>query len=195
MIPIPYAWHFTATKQGAVLKLVRCENCACEYGYYMGRQTQGSGTSLLFLDNRGANKRAVRQAKKRLKRALETDCDPVPCPECGWYQTPMIPVLRRAYHRWMFVLGALGIVAAVIGLVSTLVYLFNAANPPEPQTFLQLWLIAVGIGVMGMLLIAVRKVLSFFNDPNASDQEGRKTLGQSLAIRGEELEKVRQPLG
>jgi hypothetical protein len=104
----------------------------------------------------------------------------------------MIPVWRRAYHRWMFVLGTLGIIAAVVGLVSTSVYLFNTQNPPPPETMLELWLVCVGIGVMGMLLMAVRKVLSVIHNPNAGDQEARKTQGQSLAIRGQELEKVRQ---
>src|SRR5262245_28452231 len=53
-IPIPTGVDYTSTVTGSVLKQVRCEQCNLEYLYEMTRSARGEGTSLLFLDNEGA---------------------------------------------------------------------------------------------------------------------------------------------
>src|SRR5947209_8764612 len=102
MIPIPVAAEHTATAAGTIVKEVRCEHCGSEYVYQMARQAAGSGTSLLFLDEKRAKYRAAKRAQARLQQLLERDCDPVPCPDCGKYQAHMYRAVRRSYQLWMW---------------------------------------------------------------------------------------------
>jgi hypothetical protein len=84
---IPLVWreynHFLS---GVTLKLVECEKCGTVYVYQMQRQVQGTGRSLYFLDNQGAQHRVRSEAEGALQKSLERDCDAVPCLNCGTYQ-------------------------------------------------------------------------------------------------------------
>src|SRR5262249_28746596 len=114
VIPIPYAKEYTATLEGAVYKLVHCEKCQAEFAYEMRREGGGFGDSLFFFPNKSAQERALSKAQDDLRRRLEKECDPVPCPECGWYQEHMIPVIRRKYQFWMTIAAALLLFAGFI---------------------------------------------------------------------------------
>jgi hypothetical protein len=193
MIPIPLGSSITVTMQGSAVKAVHCENCSCEFVYQMTRQTQGSGFSVFFLDNAGARYRASRQAEKRLKRVLESDCSPVPCPDCGRYQTHMLPAIRRTYCRWMFLLGLWTLVAcAALFLVSWLVAI-NKRNPADKETTNLLWTLTAGAGIVGVTLIVARRAIASWLDPNASDPEQQKRMGQQLSIRKAEWERINSP--
>jgi hypothetical protein len=96
-----YGVDWTVTRSGSVLKFVRCEQCNHEYAYWMHRKIQHSSFSVLGLDNRGAANRADREAQTRLQRSLSNYCDPVPCPECGHYQSEMIDRVRRTRAMWL----------------------------------------------------------------------------------------------
>lgn len=111
MVQIPVGQEYTAYAEVTVPKTVRCEECRHEYHYLMKRRATGSGTSALFLDNQGASERAQQRAADTLSSVVKTDCDPVPCPECGWYQARMVEKLRRGYHRWLVWVGAVLLVA------------------------------------------------------------------------------------
>jgi hypothetical protein len=190
---IPIASQVTVTLEGAVTKLVQCENCRCEYLYKMARRVKGSGTNVLFLDGAGARDRATSEAEKRLQRALEFGCDPVPCPDCGWYQAKMVPLVRRAYHRWMFILGVACFVIAGFSGAGLWLSSINTRVPPEKETLQTLQAITFFAALGGTALVVTRKLLSLVFDPNGLDQEERKHLGESRAVRRADLEKSREP--
>jgi hypothetical protein len=81
------------------VKVVQCEQCACKYGYQAVRRAVGSGSSLYFLDNDGANSRAKNSARKQLAKKLARAVDPVGCPKCGWFQPEMVREIRRRTAR------------------------------------------------------------------------------------------------
>jgi hypothetical protein len=154
----------------------------------MERSASGSGNSPLFLDNSGAQVRAEEQARRRLIRALEHEIDAVPCPACGWFQQNMIPILRAARNRWMFY-TALGLIfVLVFALLSTWVIYLGSRQTPE-------WLVillGVDAGIAGLAvgLFVYRRVRSASWDPNTSDPQERKLLGQSRAILREQMENL-----
>lgn len=116
IIPVPVGQTYTATVSGRGLKLVCCEHCACEYVYGLERNVSGHASSLLWLDNEGAKKRAEDSASTSVKRTLRAAVDPVACPKCGWFQGNMVPLLKRrgAWKIAIFGLaGALGLAIIV----------------------------------------------------------------------------------
>lgn len=103
IIPIPYAKSYTATAEGSIWKVLECEHCRTLFAYQMQRRSQGDGFSPLFLDNQGAQVRALDTAKENLMKQLEADFDTIPCPECGKYQTFMF--FRIRWQRWCGQIG------------------------------------------------------------------------------------------
>ena len=99
IVPIPYALRFKATVSGTTRKRVTCFSCQASYEFDITRQVNGEGVSALFLDNKGAKKRAVRNARENLDEVLKRSQDPVPCPVCGMYQPSMVEILRRKRGR------------------------------------------------------------------------------------------------
>ena len=60
---IPIIWkEYNCKLSGAMLKFVECEKCRTVYVYQMNREVQGPGSSLYFLDNKGAESRDKRVA-------------------------------------------------------------------------------------------------------------------------------------
>jgi hypothetical protein len=158
----------------------------------MTRSVSGQGTSLLFLDNQGAANRATTQAAAVLERTLEASCDPVPCPSCGWYQQPMVLLLRRRHHRWLFTTGvALLTLAAILFLVANVGSSMNEHQPGTVPTGL-LWAIMATAVVLSPGLILFRCYLARRYEPNQGDAEARKRLGQARTIRPEEYLQILQ---
>lgn len=83
---------------GKTTKAVKCEGCERRYCYEMRRTGYGRAFVYLHAD---AHSTAVDAARKKLDDALERECEPVPCPACGRYQTHMIPRARQLQYRWM----------------------------------------------------------------------------------------------
>jgi hypothetical protein len=102
-----------ASRSGIVTKTVRCENCTLSYEYEMRRT--------VTLRGEATEEALAREAEWRLRKQLAQECDPVPCPSCGWYQQHMIEQVRRQALRhvpgWMIpllIVTALCIVAALL---------------------------------------------------------------------------------
>lgn len=189
VLPIPYAMEYSSTLRGAVLKVVHCEQCQVEYFYRLERTGQGTGTSLLFLDNEGAAGRATVEAHQSLTAKLERGVDLVPCPSCGWYQRDMLPRARREYRRWMFYVAA----CLTFGLfpLAFLGAIFNSVNPDSPPIPWPLFIAVVAVlGSLGVGLWLVRFVSCRRYDPNRLDVELRKRLGKARALRREDLDKL-----
>jgi hypothetical protein len=185
MVHIPIGHEHSITASGSVLKEVRCEECRCEYSYRMVRSGSGTATSWIFFDNQGvrAKERAAEKAKVDLERLLESDCDAVPCPECGHYQAHMYRAFRRGYRIWMLRYGMYTLLLFGACLVITWLCSLNEGFKDEPDLIRRFWIVTISIGGVGLALILAREVLSRLTDPNASDAETRRQLGQSRAVR------------
>ena len=184
---IPYAKTYTSTMRASVLRFVVCEQCGCEYVYQMEREASGAATSMLFLDNAGAGERAENKAEAELRTKLESECDPVPCLNCGWYQPEMLPGLRESHHWWMSVVGPL----LVFGGVACFIIASITRNmKAETATIALLLGGGVGLLILGLALIFVRKRLAAAFDPNEGNAEQRKALGATLALRKADFEKL-----
>lgn len=96
---IPYGRTYGATLRAKKLVIVRCQHCHCEYVYSMHLIGTGSGFSLLFSDNEGAEEEAVAEARRDLKRQVEEEIEMVACPDCGCYQPNMVAVAKRRRLR------------------------------------------------------------------------------------------------
>jgi hypothetical protein len=171
-----------------LLKLVHCEHCQKEYVYKLERSATGSGTSMLFLNNRGASARAAAQAQDKLRRSLEEGADLVPCPACGYYQAHMLPLARRGHRRWMLLTGAwltLGLIP--IALIAAAIN--DAARPP-----LLSWPVFVALlgppALLGIGLMFGKLLLAAAYDPNHADEDTRKQFGQQRAMLREDFEKL-----
>lgn len=133
---IPYGTQYTATVGGSTFQEVECENCSTVFVYQVERQVSASDTSVLWLDNRGAQARASQQAHDNLLEALAHAVDPVHCPTCGWLQKNMCSILKR--RRLYIALGIFLPLALVL-----LVWGLAVRVQPGSQTTLLLTLSAV----------------------------------------------------
>jgi hypothetical protein len=186
---IPYAKTYSATMRGRVLKSVHCEQCRAEFVYSLEREAVGVGTSILFLDNEGASKRAASDAEKSLQKTLDQECDPVPCPSCGWYQAPMVKLLRKQHRSWLVWAGG---ILLFVGVVVALLLYINLLDPRGGNstfTTVTLGILVVTIP-LGIGLIYFRRVMAASFDPNAEDLATRKKIAGARALLREELDRI-----
>jgi hypothetical protein len=104
---IPIGTKYTSTVKGSVLKPVECGFCQSYFVYRMMRIRKGQGSSLLWLDNSGAQRRAQEAAHSKLVKSLDKGLDVVSCPSCGCYQRDMIRKLRWVRTAWILGIGVL----------------------------------------------------------------------------------------
>ena len=91
---------------GTTVKEIVCAQCRTEYAFAVNRTVQGFGTSLYNADDEGAMKRANENARAKLKDALETAVELVPCPNCGAYQPDMVAFQKNAHLKWLYLPAA-----------------------------------------------------------------------------------------
>jgi hypothetical protein len=187
---IPLRWY-EAIVRGSAVRAVACENCQTEFVYILRRQGLGHGVSPLYLDNQGAQDRARAHANADLHKELTRGQDPVPCPECGWYQRSMIPLLRQAHRRGMMIGGAF------FQYVAALFFVLTAAAWFRGDAGIKDWVqpcaqTSGGLANIGLGLILTRKLLARRIRPNEGDPEARKALGQELAMKKEDFNRALQ---
>jgi DNA-directed RNA polymerase subunit M/transcription elongation factor TFIIS len=169
LIPNP-ATLYTATAKGSVTKDVTCERCGHTYSYRMSRTVTGRH-KVPFSSSRGPEK-ASNKARADLAKALETDHDDVPCPECGWHQPAHITsVRRRLYPGLNNVAGAFFYLASLaLGVVVFFLALFTLVLPehtlPKASSQLQMGLFVLAVASPGLLLRGVRSLLALNYRPN-----------------------------
>jgi hypothetical protein len=169
---------YTATASGSVVKIVCCEACDHEYAYGMSRRISSSTFSVLGLDGNDAAASSQQDARQRLRRALKKGCDPVPCPQCGWYQKAMILRLRKIRLRWVTNLVLALILSPIfITPIAALIFL--------REIFFVLTADFVMWGSVPLLLLG-RYLLNKSYDPNRASVESRIALGRKLAFSEEE---------
>jgi hypothetical protein len=170
------------TEKGSAVKAVVCENCNYYYAYRLSREAVGDSTGFLVPDYETAQQRA----SDKLRELLERGCDPVPCPECGWYQQNMVTRARQLKYRPLLIIGVVLIIIVMVLSFPVIICTFNE-GPKGPT-------LRSGIGYFVLLLIwevalatsagclAARFLLPCFFNPNKADVESRIQLGRSRAI-------------
>ena len=176
---IPIVWReYRCTLSGSACKFVECEQCRNKYVYSITRSMEGQGSSLYFLDNTGAAGRARDRASAALQQLLATDCDPVPCPRCGWYQAEMVAKLRRNHKAWLYWVWVSLLFAFVICSVIGWLMFWN----PNGATAATLTLCVAGTIVAGAVgVMFYHRHLRNALEPNDTAQEERLLIGQSRA--------------
>jgi hypothetical protein len=98
---------------------------------------------------------------------LQLECDPVPCPACGNYQTDMVRLLQRRYQSWMRVLGVALIAVGTLACAMAFGMGFRA------------WPILVAMPACGLGLVCLRIGLARRFNPNRQPGcEARKAAGK-----------------
>jgi hypothetical protein len=182
-IIIPYALTYTTSLRGRVAKEVNCDQCGFDYVYFFERAVAARGTSLFFLDNKGAKERSSERAESYLQNQLDQGCAVIPCPECGAVQQHMLPIARHERYKWMRAAGiAALIVAGLVALPAAIYTLIDGVSGVLSVETIMSWL---GIGVL-IALSAVffiqRRNLSKAYDPNAESVVTRTERGKKFAI-------------
>jgi len=188
---------YSTTVQGEILRAVRCEHCSHEYGYCMTRTVLADSFDVFSmaalragLRNPLSAKRATQEtAEEQLREQLAKECDPVPCPSCGWYQADMVAHLQKHYHRWLSSLGKwllVGLVpwAAIIVLLSFQIGMDRVANFPTWY-----WTVPVFLVSIGALLIWAQRRMGQALQPNA-DLLANIAVGKALVLSKEELDNL-----
>jgi hypothetical protein len=189
--------HAHATAKGTAVKEAKCEQCECEYTYLVFRRAIGKSTAFLVADHETAQARANDDLYELLKSA----CDPVPCPNCGWYQRDMVARARQLRFGWLSIPSRVFFVISCILL--PFVALFAAVWLEEKDRYAELGLttmerqdaetLLVSLLLWGaaLILAAVLLILRFllprFYDPNAADPKRRIDLGRYRAVTKEAL--------
>jgi hypothetical protein len=168
--------RYTATAEGSVVKDVTCERCGQSYSYRMSRVVTGF-YKVAFSSSRGPEK-ALQKARANLAKALETEHDDVPCPECRWHQPAHIASFRsRMYPELKNLAGAFFFLARLaLGVILVFLALGILVLPehelPKASSLLQFGLIVLAIASPGLLLRGLRSLLARSYRPNRSAGQG-----------------------
>jgi hypothetical protein len=165
---------------GTTLKRVECEQCHCGYEYEMHRKvTVRALRSQATVDHR---------AEAALRRKLKGDCDLVPCPECGWYQSHMLRFVRRRYCRSVPAASVFFVLLSAPFLACAAVRVYPGLGPgsePEPWTA---WSAPIGAVFMaiGLGLCLRRFVQAARYNPNCCAGAATISISQSFGWPEEE---------
>jgi hypothetical protein len=164
--------QYAATVEGSVVKDVTCERCGHAYSYPMFRIVTGI-EKVPFSSSRGPEK-ALKKARANLAKALETEHNDVPCPECKWHQPLHIAYVRsQSYPELKNLAGAFfvfaGFAVAFILVIFALCMLV-VREVPKVSSILQFALILVVMPLViaspGLLLRGFRSLLALNYRPN-----------------------------
>lgn len=161
---------YTATAEGSVVKAVTCERCGQTYSYHMSRVVTGHH-KVPFSSSRGPEK-TLKKAQAGLAKALETEHDDVPCPECAWHQDAHVASARsRMYPELRNLAGAFFVLAnlalgVIIFFIALGVLVLPEHELPKSSSLLQFALIVLIIASPGLLLLGLRSLLAMRYQPN-----------------------------
>ena len=162
--------------RGTRTKHVACEACGGEYTYELGREAEGTDTSLFSWDDRSAFRKAEADAQKKLEKVLDDENDPVGCPACGRVQSHMIEAVRHRSYQGLRELAKAGFLFASVGIGLILVF-GTAPFFVDAQIRAKADDLAFGMGAVGGILAclfglpaaafwALRNWLNSRYDPN-----------------------------
>jgi hypothetical protein len=151
----------TTQVEGAFVQSAHCENCDCSFSYLISRPVElkryrpvGPKATREFLLRREAN--------RAIQFEFQNDCDPVPCPSCGWFQTDMIPrmrgVLGRVYQPRLRRICTFAICLGVIMAWTSPIAITEGVDNNEPLwTTLGILGIVVGLAISLPSIILIRR--------------------------------------
>jgi hypothetical protein len=146
-------------------------------------EAKGEGVSTLFLDDRRAQAFAARQAKQRLRHALDQAVDVVPCPSCGWIQAIMKDSARGLHLRRVRIAGVMLLSLLIVPL---LMFIGAITMPPNEQAttwdFVEITIIMVLLLGGGGGMLVARAMACKQYDPNDCDVESRLRSGRERAV-------------
>src|SRR4051794_8444869 len=122
---------------GNVAKQVHCAGCGRSYEYDLSRTVMGKSSKVAATQPE-ADAQAAQDAETKLKAALATDCDLVPCPSCGAVTAEM-KIFRR--KRFGAAFAAMGGGAGILLVVFLLMLFLH-----------RIFIVAAGLGVICFLL-------------------------------------------
>jgi hypothetical protein len=167
------------TDRREISDVVECEKCHSVYVYQLCRAAQGQSMT-------GDHKTAAERARKKVTHILMTECDPVPCPVCGWYQRRMIRQAQQLKYRGFYRGSLVSLcVGANLFCVGSVIAAFLAPTTSAlPSAAWCIMILACAALVVGLALPILKFILCRLfnpNNENPEDVESRKQLGLSLA--------------
>lgn len=143
------------TCSGSRRKEVVCEKCAFRFEYELTRTITETGLS--------APELLAPAAEARLKHLLDVECDPHPCPGCGWYQLDMVRHLREKSTASAVIWGA------VLINVSIVCFMLAALGAEQPGVWGKMVaLILAAAGFIAQIVLGYRVYRAFFVRINSS---------------------------
>jgi hypothetical protein len=176
---IPYGMSHYNTATGMARKRVLCEWCNTVYQYDLERKATGKGKSLLFLDNQGAKERAADRAQDKLEREIERAVDPIPCPQCGRYQTHMFKAAREEYHLGLYYCG-IGFLILIFIFLGVGTKLGDGRHFETAPMWTQIVMAVSGALAVGSYFS--RKVLISRMCPNDEPEEVRRAIASDRCV-------------
>jgi hypothetical protein len=142
---------------------VTCEKCNCKYCYMVVRRVATRRTAAYGIREDKALNNAQVDAQNRVNRLLATAVEPVACPDCGWFQSDMVEVLRRRKTNWLMQAAFLVGLIAVVG--ATVCFLTWSSTGAADSLWLGIALSVVA-GILPVAAGVLRKSLLMHFDPN-----------------------------
>jgi hypothetical protein len=189
-----YNRQFQAAATASVIKNVRCERCDCAFQYRLVRRGEGVGNAVYGIGSGWASERASRRAQESLDEGLAKGVDPVPCPDCGWFQSVMVEEWRGRHFRWIIaaerILAILGIGAIGLTLPPLLSDVADKRpRQPMPTSF---WVLIAAMSAATLIVGTMSKWLvprlRRRIDLNASFPEKPKAIpGMPVAVKPDDV--------
>ena len=135
----------TAHATGKRVKHVTCAKCGMKFSYELSRTATGYGTTIYWIGQMQAMKRAQKAAQRNLAKRLDRECELVPCPNCHWIDQKAVNQFRRRMYR-----RAPALIIGILIVIFTAISLATELRDPkgfETQTPVLLYYICAAIFV------------------------------------------------
>jgi hypothetical protein len=184
--------NYRATVQGSTAVAVRCEKCFQKYYYQLVCTAVGRSQAPYGLGAEGAKKRALQNARRRLRRMLDTEIVAVPCPHCGLYQEKMVSLLKVGRLEGLRILGIIGAVlggvAAIIAAILTMAHM-DKPDDIAPVVVEVAWGVTAIVLLGGIGALLLRRHKNAIYDPNDPETEQERIeRGRRYTITREQAE-------
>ncbi len=194
--------YLEVTVTGSTGVAVRCEKCERKFYYKLICKAFGRANLVPLADREDTRRTALGRAKQKLRELLETQIVPVPCPECGWYQRDMVPLLRAQQSPRLNKYGVAGLfLGPLVAAVGFALASASSGGPVVQQrggARLALGLGLLGLGavlaVAGLLLLVIRwyRFQKSYDPNEPKTVQERIALGRKLAITQEQYQELKK---
>jgi hypothetical protein len=193
--------YVQVTVTGSTGVAVRCEKCDRNFYYKLICKAFGRANIVPLADPENSRRTALSRANQKLRELLETQIAPVPCPDCGWYQRDMVPLLRARQSPRLNKYGVAGLLSGPLVAAAGFAMATASSDGPVVQQTGGARLVGFGLlglgavlAVAGLLLLVIRWYRSQKSyDPNEPKTvQERIALGRKLAITQEQYHELKK---